>query len=240
MDSLGVGLELRRTLVRCLAVLAVCFALNLISPVVIAAQRTIAPGETRLTTFDGPAELSVETTTSKGAKSGTVEIDANIVLDGAARTDSYTAAAASSMPVPGRGGVTYYFPYRPERRTYPYSDPFAPQTLTAPAALDYVGPGSVGGLDTYKYRARIATPDYAAERIIDLQTSTGVVLDETWSVERGPATGLFRMSEASRAEARAHAAGQVRVLHVLQVLAWVTRFIAVVALAWAAVAVARR
>ncbi|MBA4506284.1 hypothetical protein H0H28_13410, partial [Corynebacterium sanguinis] len=48
MNSVGV----RRTLAKCLVVLVAGFVLNLISPVVIAQQRTIHPGETSVVTFD--------------------------------------------------------------------------------------------------------------------------------------------------------------------------------------------
>ncbi|WP_165002217.1 porin PorA family protein [Corynebacterium qintianiae] len=236
MNSVGV----RRTLAKCLVVLAVCFALNLIAPVVISQQRTIHPRESRTITFDGPASLTVELTTGKGPKSGQVSIQAAVSLDGAPLADSMTASASSALPVDGRAGLTYLFPYRPERLSYPYTDPFAPETFTDPARMDYVGPGSVGGLDTYKYRAGITADGHSAERIIDLQVQTGEVLDETWSVAEGPVEGLFRMSEQSRFEAHERAAAEVRVLHALQVLAWVTRFVAFVALVRAAVAVARR
>lgn len=229
---------------KCLVVLVVCFALNLIAPVVIAHQRTIAPNTTTSTTFDGPAPLSIELSTATGPKSGQVIIDADIAVDGTRITDSYVVHASSALPAAGRAGLSHVFPYRPERLSYPYSDPFAPQTFDNPAHLDYVGPGNVGGLDTYKYRANISGEGYAAERIIDLQVKTGAVLDETWSVEHssagGPPTGLYRMSEQSRTAAWEHAAAQVRVLRGLQVLAWVTRFVALVALVWAAVTVARR
>ncbi|EEI18051.1 DUF3068 domain-containing protein [Corynebacterium sanguinis] len=236
MNSVGV----RRTLAKCLVVLVAGFVLNLISPVVIAQQRTIHPGETSVVTFDGPAELTKRFSTSEGPESGQVVINAMTVLGGNELADSYTVHASTALPVDGRAGLTYVFPYRPERISYPYSDPFAPGTFDTPARLDYLGPGSVGGLDTYKYRANITAPGYEAQRIIDLQVRTGEVLDETWTVREGPVAGLYRMSEQSRDVAWQRAAAEVHVLRGLQVLAWVTRFIAVVALAWAAVAVARR
>lgn len=234
------SVRVRRTLAKCLVVLVAGFVLNLISPVVIAQQRTIHPGESTVITYDGPAELLTTLSTEKGPKSGHVVINAVTTLDGTELADSYTVHASTALPVDGRAGLTHVFPYRPERITYPYSDPFAPETFDTPARLDYLGPGSVGGLDTYKYRANISAPGYEAQRTIDLQMRTGEVLDETWSVNQGPVEGLFRMSEQSRAQAREHAAGQVRVLRALQVLAWVTRFAAIAALAWAAVTVARR
>lgn len=236
MDSVGV----KRTVVRCLAVIAMCLVLSLIAPVVIAQQRTIHPGETAAVSYDGPVPFDVEVTTAKGAKKGTVEIAADITLGGESLADSYTATASSAYPAEGRAGLTYRFPYRPERRTYPYTDPFAPATVDFPARMDYIGPGSVGGLDTFKYRADVRADGYAAERVIDLEAETGTVLDETWAVDEGPVQGMFRMSEQSRNNAWQHAAAQVRVLRGLRVLGWLTGVATVVALVWAAVAVARR
>lgn len=234
------SVEVRRTLAKCLVVLVVCFALNLIPPVVIAMQRTIHPGETLHTTYDGPAPLSIQLSTAEVPESGRVALNAVITLDGTQVTDSYVVDASSALPVSGRAGLTYLFPYQPERLSYPFSDPFAPQTFEEPARLDYLGPGGVGGLDTYKYRANVEGEGYAAQRIFDLQVRTGEVLDETWSLAEGPVQGQFRMSEQSRDAAWERATAEVRVLRGLQVLAWVTRFIAFVALVWAAVAVARR
>ncbi|AWB85164.1 hypothetical protein C3E79_10375 [Corynebacterium liangguodongii] len=234
---------MKRALVRCAVVVATCAALNLISPVVIAQQRTLHPGEEHTRVFDGPTPLSTTVTvgTSEGDDQVTITGRTELGgLDGGVTVDSYPATASSALPAAGRSGLTYLFPYRPERLSYPYTDPFAPETSDHPVALDYVGPGNVGGLDTYQYRAEVATEGYSAERIIDVQVATGEVLDETWSVARGPATGLFRLSEASRAEARQRSVVELRVLRGLQVLAWVTRWIALLALVYLAVAVARR
>lgn len=218
------------------AILLTCFALNLVAPVVISAQRALTRPATHTTTFDGPVPFTVETTLTQGAKKDEVDIEARLLIDATEHRDSYTANAATTFPVRDRGGLTYFFPYQPERRSYPYSDPFALEAVP----MDYLGPGNVAGLETYKYRAEISDGDYRAERIFDLERRTGRVLDETWTTSGGPAEGFFRMSEQSRAEAVEKARQQVFVLRALQWLAWVTRFVAVLTLAWLAVTFARR
>ncbi|WKD58264.1 hypothetical protein CAPI_08690 [Corynebacterium capitovis DSM 44611] len=218
------------------AVLLLCFLLNLPAPFIIAAQRTLPTSGTESVTYDGPVELTRETILGPGQSRKEVTVDTRILLDGNEYRDSYTANRSSAFPVRDRGGLTYFFPYRPERRSYPYSDPFS---LSA-VPLDYAGMGSVGGLETYKYRAVIDDGDYHAERIFDLERRTGRVLDETWTVAGGLAEGFFRLSEQSRVEALDAARDEVAILRVLQVLAWGTRFVAVLTLVGLAVAFARR
>ncbi|MEX3504345.1 porin PorA family protein [Corynebacterium sp. LK2510] len=218
------------------AVLLVCFALNLIAPVVISSQRALPHEGFFVSTYDGPVPVTVETTLSPGAEDDEVDIAARVLIDATEYRDSYTANVASTFPVRDRDGLTYFFPYQPERRTYPYVDPFAGEAVP----LDYVGPGNVGGVQTNKYRASIADGDYRAERVIDLERSTGHVLDETWATSGGPVDGYFRLSEASRAEALAEAQREIAVLRALQVLAFVTRLVAVLTLAWLAICIVRR
>lgn len=217
-------------------VLLACFAVNLIAPVVISAQRAMPRPAEFTSTYDGPVPFTVETTLTQGAKKDEVDVNARLLIDGTEHRDSYTANAATTFPVRDRGGLTYFFPYQPERRSYPYSDPFSLEAVP----MDYVGPGNVAGLETYKYRAEITDGDYRAERIFDLERRTGRVLDETWTTSGGPADGFFRLSDESRARAVDKARSEVAVLRALQVLAWVTRFVAVLTLAWLAVAFARR
>ncbi|WP_291313941.1 porin PorA family protein [Corynebacterium sp. UBA2622] len=217
-------------------ILLACLALNLIAPVVISAQRALPHEGFFASTYDGPVPYAQELTLTRGAKKDEVDINARLLIDGTEHRDSYTANVATTFPVRDRGGLTYFFPYQPERRSYPYSDPFALEAVPA----DYLGPGNVAGLETYKYRAEISDGGYHAERIFDLERRTGRVLDETWTTSGGPADGFFRLSEDSRAEAVGAARREVGVLRALQVLAWVTRLAAVLTLAWLAVAFARR
>ena len=93
------SVRVRRTLAKCLVVLVAGFVLNLISPVVIAQQRTIHPGESTVITYDGPAELVTTLSTEKGPKSGHVVINAVTTLDGTELADSYTVHASTALPV---------------------------------------------------------------------------------------------------------------------------------------------
>ncbi len=217
-------------------ILLVCLALNLIAPAVISAQRALPHEGFFAATYDGPVPYSVETTLTPGAKKDEVDIASRLLIDGTEHIDSYTANVATTFPIRDRGGLTYFFPYQPERRSYPYSDPFSLRAVP----MDYLGPGNVAGLETYKYRAEVADGEYRAERIVDLERRTGRVLDETWTTSGGPAEGFFRLSDDSRAEAVDAARREVGILRALQVLAWVTRLVAVLTLAWLAVAFARR
>lgn len=218
------------------AILLTCLALNLLTPAIVAVQRTLPRPATFTATYDGPVPYSVEASFSRGAARDEVDIEARLLIDGTEHRDSYTARADTALPVDDRQGLTYAFPFAPEKRSYPYSDPFAERAVP----LDYLGPGNVAGLETYKYRAEVAQGDYRAERIFDLERRTGRVLDETWTSSGGPAEGFFRLSEQARRGAVDTARGDVLVLRALEVLGWVTRAVAVLTLAWLAVAVARR
>ncbi|WP_342318556.1 porin PorA family protein [Corynebacterium mayonis] len=218
------------------AVVLLCILLNFIPPAVIASQRAIDRPATYTTVFDGPVPYSVTTEFEQGTKKDEVDIRARLLIGSTEYHDSYTAAVTTAFPVRDRGGMTYIFPYRPERRSYPYSDPFALEAV----AMDYVGPRNVGGLETYKYLALIEDGDYRAERTFDMERRTGRILDETWTTSGGPVEGFFRMAESSRAEAFDQAKGDVILLRALQVLAWLTRAVIVVTLVWLALSYARR
>ncbi|SDS81965.1 porin PorA family protein [Corynebacterium timonense] len=214
------------------AVLLACLALNLLIPALVSAQRALPLPSTTTATYDGPVPYSLEVSYTRGATRGEVAIEARMLIDATEHRDSYTARADTALPVDDRPGLTYLFPAVPRPRSYPYADPFA----SGAVPLDYVGPGNVAGVETYQYRAVVDEGDYQAERIIDLERRTGRVLDETWST----ADGLFRLSEESRRAAVDTARGSVRMLRGFEVLSWLSRAVAVLTLAWLAVAVARR
>lgn len=253
----------RRTLLYAGAIIAVCFALNLIAPLVISSQRTLTPGTTTML-FDGPSNPTITITltdpeeeTKDGAdEEGLVASTEVTGLPGEAEalTDRFLINPTTHYPLGERHGLGVLFPYQPERRSYPFYDFFGDFFGAAAddhvALLDYVGNGSVGGLETYKYHGTLSG---GVERTVDVERRTGRILSEVWTATTntdgadgaGPAGGsgptgsgggevqMWVLAEASKSEALDLARSEVRVLFALQVVALVTRVIAAAALLWA-------
>lgn len=262
----------RRTLGYAGVIIAVCFALNLIAPLVISAQRTLTPGTTTML-FDGPSNPTLTITLldpadapgddefGAVAEEGLVALTEVAGLPGAASgqaetlSDRFVINPVTRYPLGERHGLGVLFPYQPERRSYPFSSPFsdfvdarAREQASASAQervvlLDYVGAGSVGGLETYKYHGVLGG---GVERTVDVERRTGRILNEVWTAPH-PADGadgaareseehaMWVLAEVSKREALDIARGEVRVLFALQVLALVTRVVAAGALLWALV-----
>lgn len=250
MAIVGAG---RRTLLYAGAIIAVCFALNLIAPLVISSQRTLTPGTTTML-FDGPSNPTVTITLTdpeEDAKDGADEegLVASTEVTGLpgeaeAFTDRFLINPTTHYPLGERHGLGVLFPYQPERRSYPFYDFFGAAAADHVALLDYVGNGSVGGLETYKYHGALSG---GVERTVDVERRTGRILSEVWTAptnaDRGDSTDssgsaggevqMWVLAEASKSEALDLARSEVRVLFALQVLALVTRVIAAAALLWA-------
>lgn len=212
-------------------------AFNIASPIVIAHQRTMPTG-TYAMTFDGPdGEHFTRTTTleKSTATDPTTGKDKNIYTLSTeqtgpnAFTDSFQINPTTAFPEEDRQGLGAYLPYRPERRSYPYYDPGAQATVP----LDYLGPGSVGGLDTYQYRATL--PD-GTQRTVNAERRTGTLIDETWSLP----SGVWALDDASKSAAVDRARSETTWLRALQIMALLTRFVAAIAIVWALVLLARR
>lgn len=215
----------KRRLWVCAAVIAACVALNLLSPLIISSQRVLAPTQDVLR-FDGPTALHRTITIEEEPAQKGLFMSAEVINDGELiASDRFEVNPSSAFPTssPGssRQGLGYVMPYAPERRSYPFYDPVGDVTVP----LDYVGARSVGGLETYKYRAEIDVAGYRAERIIDVERRTGRLLDETWTVNGN----LYVLSDATKATELANAYRDVRVLKALQIMAFLTRLIGVVA-----------
>lgn len=197
------------------AVVAVCFCLNLISPFVVSQQRTLSDA-----TFSwqfGPHTRTLEVRDGMAR----VLIDAQV-------TDQFPINPATRFPAEqGRAGLGPLLPYEPQRRTYPmwWEGEEVP--------LDYVGSGSVQGLQTYKYSATLPG---GCVRDVDVERRTGRILDEIWSCEGQQ----WVLGEASRSEGIAAAKKDMRVLVALQVMAVLTRLIGAAAFVVGLVAYARR
>ncbi|WPJ93675.1 hypothetical protein [Corynebacterium sp. UMB2355A] len=134
----------KRRLGICAAIIAVCVALNFLSPLIINHQRVLAPTESTLL-FDGPSALTrtlliTEGPSEEHPKKKALTMSATVRDDGAViAEDSFEVNPASAYPTSGRQGLGYVLPYNPERRSYPFYDPLA--DLVVP--LDYLGAGWV-------------------------------------------------------------------------------------------------
>lgn len=236
-ELFDVDIVKKRKLAWAAGIVVVALACNLASPIVIALQRPLETGTqsmrfdgpgveqfTRTTTLEKSTEQDPDTGKDKDVYTLTTEQDGP-----EAYTDSFRINPTTAFPEKDRHGVGVYLPYRPERRSYPYFDPRSQTTVP----LDYLGPGSIGGLETYQYRATL--PD-DAQRTINVERRTGMLVDESWSLS----SGVWTLSEDSKADAVDTARGKVAWLRALQIMALVTRLIAVVALIWALVLLARR
>ena len=216
-------MNLRRRLAACLGIIVVCAALNIASPIVIAKQRTLAPGEYTML-FDGASPHTRTITLTEAPK----RLDAVVTVDGA-EVDAFPIDPSTAFPAKGRAGLGPLMPYRPERRSYPLFDPAAGSDVP----LDYLGPGSVRGLDTYKYSAELTD---GCARTVDAERRTGRIVDEIWSCGEDQWT----LAEETKTSQVAAARRDVAWLRGLQVMAVITRTIAAVAFIAGLVFYARR
>ena len=105
-------MNLRRRLAACLGIIVVCGALNLASPIVIAQQRTLDPGEYTML-FDGTSPRTRTIELTKAPKS----LDAVVTLDGE-EVDAFPIDPSTAFPAKGRAGLGPLLPYRPETVSY--------------------------------------------------------------------------------------------------------------------------
>lgn len=214
-------MNLRRRLAICLGIIVVCAALNIASPIVIAKQRTLQPGEYTML-FDDTRSRTVTLTKQPKSMLAEVTIDGEIV-------DSFLIDPSTAFPAKGRAGLGPLLPYQPERRTYPLFDTTSGQDVP----MDYVGPGNVRGMQTYKYTAALSND---CVRTVDAERRTGRILDEVWDCP----PEQWTLAEETKAAAVDAARRDVAWLRGLQVMAVLTRFIAAAAFIAGLVAYARR
>ena len=214
-------MNLRRRLAACLGVIVVCAVLNIASPIVIAKQRTLVPGDYTMH-FSGDRSRTVTLTEEPKAMRARVEVDGEEV-------DSFLIDPSTAFPTKGRAGLGPLIPYHPERRTYPLHDPATGND----AALDYLGPGNVRGLETYKYAATLSD---GCTRTVDAERRTGRILDEVWDCP----PEQWVLADDTKTAAVNAARNDVAWLRGLQLMAVLTRFIAAVAFIVGLVAYARR
>lgn len=200
-----------------------CAALNLASPIVIAQQRTLDPGEYTML-FDGTSPRTRTVTLSKAPKG----LDAVVTVDGE-EVDAFPIDPSTAFPAKGRAGLGPLMPYRPERRTYPLFDP----ATGSDVALDYLGPGAVRGLETYKYEADMSD---GCVRTVDAERRTGRILEEVWDCGEDQ----WMLADETKAAQVSAAGRDVAWLRGLQVMSVLTRIIAAAAFVAGLVLYARR
>ena len=184
----------------CLAVFVIALALgNFVAPPVIGAMKLIDNGTYTLTWDDGSTETFEVSGPRKSARITGDGIDAEMSRDSGETN---------------RGQVIF-FPWEPDRRSYDIYDS---------TRVDYVGPGTVGGIRTLRFSGD--------GRTYEIERRTGTLIDAT----NGPA----RLSPDTRNEKVAEAQSKVRVLWWLQLLAVVARLVALAAAVTGAVFLVRR
>ena len=99
--------------------------------------------------------------------------------------------------------------------------------------MDYLGPGNVRGMQTYKYAATLSD---GCVRTVDAERRTGRILDEIWDCP----PEQWVLAEETKAAAVDAARRDVAWLRGLQVMAVLTRLIAAAAFIAGLVAYARR
>lgn len=214
-------MNLRRRLAACLGVIVVCAVLNIASPIVIAKQRTLVPGDYTML-FSGDRSRTVTLTEAPKAMRARVDVDGEEV-------DSFLIDPSTAFPTKGRAGLGPLMPYNPERRSYPLHD----TTTGRDVPLDYLGPGNVRGLETYKYAATLSD---GCTRTVDAERRTGRILDEVWDCP----PEQWVLADDTKTAAVNAARNDVAWLRGLQVMAVLTRLIAAVAFIVGLVAYARR
>lgn len=174
--------------------------------------------------FDGTSPRTRTIALSKAPKS----LDAVVTLDGD-EVDAFPIDPSTAFPAKERAGLGPLLPYRPERRTYPLFD----STSGEDVGMDYLGPGSVQGLDTYKYSAALSD---GCVRTVDAERRTGRILDEVWDC----GADQWVLADETKAAQVSAAGREVAWLRGLQVMSVITRIIAAAAFVAGLVLYARR
>lgn len=197
----------------CIAVFVLGMVLGtMLAPPIVSSMKPLANGTTTLT-WEGPAGPVTEHIEVSGAKK-----DATVTVRGPGGefTDEISRYTAETSR-----GLVFLFPFEPDRRSFRFYDPVG----DAQGTVDYVDPGTVDGLRTYQFHGTFDDDDYHAERTLEVERRTGTLLRATWKTPEG--TYQFDEATASAQLERAH--DRVRVLKILQFLAWLGRFIAFLA-----------
>ncbi|MDK8626434.1 porin PorA family protein [Corynebacterium appendicis] len=205
----------------CVAVFVVGMVLGtMVAPPIVTAMKPLKNGVTTLTWTGGVTE-EIEVAGAKKDATVTVRGPGGEYSDEISR---YTAETSR--------GLVFLFPFKPDRRSFRFYDPAG----DAQGTVDYVGPGRVDGLGTYEFHGTFDGDDYHAERTFEVERRTGTLIDATWETADGTRT----LDDATRAAQLSLAHDRVRVLKILQFLAWLGGFMAVVAAAAGVVIFVRR
>ena len=185
-----------------------------LAPPIVSAMKPLGNGTTTFT-WEGPGEpvtVDVEISGAKKDATATVRGPAGEFTDEISR---YTAETSR--------GLVFLFPFEPDRRSFRFYDPVG----DAEGTVDYVDPSEVDGLRTYQFHGTFDGEGYHAERTFEVERRTGTLLSATWETPEG--TYQFDDATASAQLERAH--DRVRLLKLLQFLAWLGKFIAFIAAA---------
>lgn len=219
---------------------------------------------------EGQLTRTITTGHGEDREQASMQVETTLALDGreALTVDHQLAIdRGSALPVPGtmasyqvnwdgqetraeeevvQPGLRYLFPFRPERRSFSYYDPFARTTFP----LDYVDEIEVGDLTAYVYSQTIESVpaadvwadlfpeaagdvEHSTQRVLTIDADTGRLLDVNEFLqltEGGDGATLYQQQanwdEATKDAAYREAADLNAWLRALQVLAWVGGLVA--------------
>ena len=204
----------------CIAVFILGMVLGtMVAPPIVGAMKPLANGTTTLT-WEGPGEPVTEEIEVTGAKKDTTVTVTWPGGEFTAEISRYTAETTR--------GLVFLFPFEPDRRSFRFYDPAS----DAQGTVDYVGPSEIDGLKTYTYHGLID----ATEHTLQVERRTGTLLRAT----RETPDGTYSLDNATQAAQLDAAHDRVRVLKLLQFLAWLGKFIAFIAAAVGVVIFVRR
>lgn len=210
----------------CVAVFIIGMVLGtMIAPPITLAMKPLDNGTTTLT-WDGPGgPITQEIEVSGAQKDATVTVRSA----GGEFSDEISRYTAETSR-----GLVFLFPFQPDRRSFRFYDPASDTQGT----VDYVGPSQIDGLRTYTYHGTFDGADGGkrSERTLEVDRRTGTLLRATWETPEG----TYTLDDATAAAQLAHAHDRVRVLKILQVLAWLGKFTAFCAAVAGVVIFARR
>lgn len=184
---------------------------TMVAPPIVAAMKPLKNGVTTLT-WTGPGEVSEDIEIAGTKNNATVTVRG----PGGEFSDEISRHTAETPR-----GLVFLFPFEPDRRSFRVYDPAG----DAQGTVDYVGPGKVDGLRTYEFHGTFDSDGYHAERTFVVERRTGTLLDAAWETTDGTHT----LDDVTRATQLSLAHDRVRVLKILQFLAWLGGFMAVVA-----------
>lgn len=195
----------------------------MLAPPIVSSMKPLANGTTTLT-WEGPAGPVTEHIEVSGAKK-----DATVTVRGPGGefTDEISRYTAETTR-----GLVYLFPFKPDRRSFRFYDAAGDVQGT----IDYVGPGETSGLRTYEFHGTFAGQNYRADRTFEVEHRTGTLLRATWETDEG----TYSLDSATQQAQLDTANSRVRLLKVLQFLAWLGKFIAFLAAVVGVVIFARR